>query len=130
MKTTAATLALTVSLIGIMTSFDVARGATALALVHVDVAIVAKGYRITELLGRAVYNDKNEKIGSLEDIMISQDGNAMFAILQVGGFLGLGGHLVAVPYKNLVMKEPENKFVLRGASKEALGALSEFKYTR
>lgn len=117
-----------VSLSAIAPSFDAAHAATALAIVHVDVAVVAKGYRTTELVGRSVYNDKNEKIGTLDDIMIAQDGAAMFGIVQVGGFLGLGGHLVAVPYKSLVMKDTENKIVLPGASKQALTAMTEFKY--
>lgn len=122
-------LVLAISLSGMAASFDAAHAATAVALVHVDIAVVAKGYRTTELVGRNVYNDKNEKIGTLDDIMISQDGAAMFGIVQVGGFLGLGGHLVAVPYKSLVMKDSENKIVLPGASKQALGALAEFKYS-
>lgn len=122
-------LILAVSLSGIAPSFNAAHAVTAVTLVHVDVAVVAKGYRTTELVGRNVYNDKNEKIGTLDDIMISQDGAAMFGIVQVGGFLGLGGHLVAVPYKSLVMKDAENKIVLPGASKQALSALTEFKYS-
>jgi hypothetical protein len=60
--------------------------------------------------------------------MISKDGNAMFAILQVGSFLGLGGKLVAVPYKSLVIKDAGKTIILRGGSREALGALVEFKY--
>ena len=121
---------LALSLGGIAPSFEAAQAATAVAVVHVDVAVVAKGYRTTELVGRNVYNDKNEKIGSLDDIMISQDGTAMFGIIQVGSFLGLGGHLVAVPYKSLVMKDSEKKILLPGASKQAVGAMNEFKYAR
>ena len=120
---------LAVSLSGIAPSFEAAHAATAVTLVRVEVAVVAKGYRTTELVGRDVYNDKNEKVGSLDDIMISQDGAAMFGIVQVGGFLGLGGRLVAVPYKSLVMKDSEKKIVLPGASKQALGGLAEFKYS-
>jgi sporulation protein YlmC with PRC-barrel domain len=105
-----------------------ALAADAIALVHVDVTVVAQGYRTSELLHRTVYNDKNEKIGTFDDLMISKDGKALAAILQVGGFLGLGGHLVAVPYKSVVMKDNENKILLPGATKEALGALGEFHY--
>jgi sporulation protein YlmC with PRC-barrel domain len=96
-------------------------------LVRVDVVVVASGYRTTELVGRSVYNDKSDKIGTLDDIIISTDGNALSAILQVGGFLGIGGRLVAVPYKSLVIND--QKITLRGATKEALGGLQEFKYS-
>jgi len=41
-------------------------------LVKVDVAVVAKGYRASKLIGSSVINDKNEKIGSLDDIIIDQ----------------------------------------------------------
>ena|SRR5258706_5139449 len=110
----------------IIIPLQTARAAT--ALVRVDVAVVAQGYRTTELLSKSVYNDKNEKIGTFDDLMISKDGKALVAVLQVGGFLGLGGHLVAVPYKSLVFKDTENKIILPGASKENLAALIEFHY--
>lgn len=120
--------ALTLAVAGVATPLEAVHAEPAIALVRVDVTVVAKGYRATGLIGHSVRNDKNDKIGSLDDLMISKDGNAMFAILQVGSFLGLGGKLVAVPYKGLVIKDAGNTIILRGGSKEALGALVEFKY--
>jgi hypothetical protein len=69
----------------------------AVQLAKVDVSVVAKGYRASKLTGTTVMNDKNETIGKLDDIIISPDNRAMFAVLQVGNFLGMGGRLVAVP---------------------------------
>jgi hypothetical protein len=99
----------------------------AVQLVVVDVATVAKGYRASKLLHASVRNDKNEKIGSIDDIIIGHD-RLLFAVLQVGGFLGLGAHLVAVPYQSLVLNEEGNKIVLPGASKDELKKLPEFGY--
>jgi sporulation protein YlmC with PRC-barrel domain len=96
-------------------------------LVKVDVAVVAKGYRASKLIGAGVTNDKNEKIGSLDDIIIDQK-QVLFAVLQVGGFLGIGKHLVAVPYDSLQISEDGKKVALPGASKDELKKLSEFKY--
>lgn len=96
-------------------------------LVKVDVTILAKGYRVSKLIGSAVTNDKNEKIGSIDDMIVDHK-NILFAVLQVEGFLGLGAHLVAVPYDSLVLGETGKKVQLPGASKEQLKALSEFKY--
>jgi sporulation protein YlmC with PRC-barrel domain len=96
-------------------------------LVKVDVAVVAKGYRASKLIGSGVTNEKNEKIGSLDDIIIDQK-QVMFAVLQVGGFLGIGSHLVAIPYTNLQLSEDGKKIALPGASKDELKKLSEFKY--
>jgi sporulation protein YlmC with PRC-barrel domain len=95
--------------------------------VQVDLNVVAKGYRVSKLLGSAVYNDKNEKIGSLDDI-ISHNKQLSFVVLQVGGFLGVGVRLVVVPYENLNIDENGTKITLPGASKDELKKLSEFQY--
>lgn len=99
----------------------------AVQLVKVDVAVVAKGFRARKMLGSAVTNDKKENIGSLEDMIVDEK-KQIFAVLQVGGFLGLGGHLVAVPYDSLKVSEDGKKIELPGASREALTGLAEFHY--
>jgi len=76
--------------------------AQAVDLVTVDVKAVARGYRTSQLVGRDVVNDKNERIGTIDDIIIGCD-RVLYAVLQVGGFLGVGGRLVAVPFQNLVL---------------------------
>jgi hypothetical protein len=97
-------------------------------LVVVDVAAVARGYRASKLRNAAVYNEANEHIGTIDDIIIGRD-KVLFAILQVGGFLGVGGRLVAVPYQSLNLDGPEGKVILPGASKDELKRLPEFQYT-
>ena len=97
-------------------------------LVQVDLSVVGQGYRMSKILGSGVVNDKSEKIGTLDDV-ISDKKQLNFAILQVGGFLGLGGRLVAVPYESLVIDDKGQKITLPGASKEALKNLAEFHYT-
>ncbi|MDA9406087.1 PRC-barrel domain-containing protein [Bradyrhizobium sp. CCBAU 45384] len=99
------------------------------ALVKVDLNVVAQGYRMSKLIGSTVINDKNEKIGSLDDVIAAKDKKQLdFAILQVGGFLGVGGHLVAVPFDSLAIDDAGSKITLPGASKEELKKLSEFHY--
>ena len=99
----------------------------AVQLVTVDVNVVAQGYRVSKLTGNSVTNDKNEKVGTLDDFVIGHD-RSLFAILQVGGFLGIGSRLVAVPYESLVINDETRKIELPGASKEELKKLAEFKY--
>jgi sporulation protein YlmC with PRC-barrel domain len=99
----------------------------AVELVAVDVTTLAKGYRTSKLSGSPVMNDKNEKIGTIDDFIIDRE-RVLFSVLQVGGFLGIGGHLVAVPYKSLVFDESGSKIVLPNATKEELKKLPEFKY--
>lgn len=103
--------------------------AQAVSLIRVDISKVAKGYRASKLINASVSNDKNEKIGTLDDIIIdAAQKNALFAVLQVGGFLGLGGRLVAVPYESIQISEDGKKVVLPGATKDELKKLAEFKY--
>lgn len=97
-------------------------------LVVVDVAAVANGYRASKLRNEAVYNDKNERIGTVDDIIIGRD-RVLFAVLDVGGFLGIGAHKVAVPYQSLNLDGPGGKIILPGASKDELKRLPEFQYT-
>jgi sporulation protein YlmC with PRC-barrel domain len=97
------------------------------ALLKVDVSVVAKGYRASKLIGSGVVNDKNEKIGNLDDIIVDQK-QVLFAVLQVGGFLGIGSRLVAVPYDNLKIDDAGRRIELPGASREELKKADEFKY--
>jgi hypothetical protein len=97
------------------------------ALVRVDVQAVAKGWRTSKLNGSNVTNEQDEKIGTIDDIVIGKD-RVLFSILQVGGFLGLGGRLVAVPFQSLELDDTGRKIVLRGATKDALKNLPEFTY--
>ena len=99
----------------------------AVRLVTVDVSTVAQGYRASKLTGSGVTNEKNEKIGTIDDFIIARN-RSLFAVLQVGGFLGIGGHLVAVPYDSLVIDDEGSKIQLPGASKDELKKLTEFKY--
>ena len=96
-------------------------------VVVVDVVAVADGYRVSKLRGTKVVNSKNEKIGEVDDLVIGKD-RVMFAILQVGGFLGLGSRLIAVPYTSLQISDDGARIVLPGATKQQLEQLPEFKY--
>lgn len=99
------------------------------ALVKVDLSVVAKGYRMSKLIGSSVTNDQSEKIGTIDDLIADKDKKLVsFAVLQVGGFLGLGGHLVVVPYDSLVIDDTGQKIMLPGATKDALKKLAEFNY--
>jgi hypothetical protein len=97
------------------------------ALVVVDVVAVAEGYRVSKLRGQTVYNPQNEKIGELDDLIVGKD-RVLFGILQVGGFLGIGSYLIAVPYNSLQIGNDGKRIVLPGATKESVKRLPEFKY--
>jgi hypothetical protein len=77
-----------------------------------------------------VVNDKKESIGTIDDLIVGRDDSVLFAVLQIGGFLGLGGRMVAVPYSALVLQEKDDwlNIVLPGASRESLERLPAFEY--
>ena len=54
-------------------------------------------WRASKVVGLNVYNDNNENLGSINDLIMDKSGNIKAAVLGVGGFLGVGAHLVAVP---------------------------------
>jgi sporulation protein YlmC with PRC-barrel domain len=94
-------------------------------LVSVDVRAVSQGYRASELRGRPVRNHLGEAVGRIDDIVIGQD-RRVFAIISVGGFLGLGDQKVAVAFGSLRITGA--RIVLPGATKQALSFLPEFRY--
>ena len=79
-----------------------------------------------DIIGKAVYNDNNEKIGDVNDVIFSRNNSASFVVIGVGGFLGMGEHDVAVPLSRI--KHDNDKLILAGATKEALKSMPEFKY--
>ena len=102
---------------GVPQSVDIAR---------VNVQRLPAGYRASKVIGSSVLNDANESIGKVDDLLVSGDGKPPFAVLSVGGFLGLDSHLVVVPYQNLSLIN--DKIVFPGATKDTLKMLPEFKY--
>ncbi len=100
------------------------------AIIGVSVtAISTSGYRASKLIGADVYNKEGDNIGSIDDFIVGGDKEISFAIISVGGFLGLGDRLVAVPAKLFTSNE-KNEVVLPKASKEDLEALPAFKYAK
>ena len=102
-------------------------GKATIGVTVAETQLVATGYRASRLLHQDVYNDKGEKVGKVDDLVISTDGKLSTAIVNVGGFLGVGKHLVAIPVREFAHIAP--KAVLPKASKDELKALPKFEYT-
>ena len=82
-----------------------------------------------QLLGQPVYNDKSERIGTVDDVVIAPDMARSYAIIGIGAFLGVGKRDVVVRLNQLV-RQADGEFVLGGATKDALKALPSFEYAR
>lgn len=95
----------------------------------VDSVRLNEGRRASKVIGSTVYGgDGAESIGSVDDIIIPRDGGNPVAVLSVGGFLGIGAKLVAVPYERLQHNAERDRWMLPGATKEALTALPTYSY--
>jgi hypothetical protein len=104
-------------------------GSTLLAVSVTEAREVADGWSAKrQILGHAVFNDQNEKIGAVDDIIIAPDKSVTYAIIGVGGFLGVARHNVAIRVNQL--KVDGDKLVLPGATKDALKQAPEFEYAR
>lgn len=99
------------------------------ALTPLEATEVARGYRAEALKLKPVVNDKKETIGRINDFIFGKDGN-IYAVLTVGDFVGLSGHLVAIPFRSLKLDDPSGYIVLPGASRAALEKLPVFVSNR
>jgi hypothetical protein len=97
-------------------------------IVKVDVQKVAAGYRASKVIGNSVLNDANETIGKIDDLLVTRDGKEPYVVLSIGGFLGMGTHMVIVRYDSL--KFDDNKIVLPGGTKDGLKMLPTFEYSK
>lgn len=84
------------------------------------------GQRLSKLIGGAVVNDQNQRVGTIDDLILTADDKVTMAIVSVGGFLGMGSKLVAVPWTQLT--QTGDHLVLPGATKESLAAAPSFQY--
>ena len=74
-------------------------------------------WRASKIVGLSVYNDRNESVGSINDLLTDRNGNIKAVVLGVGGFLGVGEHLVAVPFDKIkFVNEPVAYTGTAGAS--------------
>src|ERR1700722_19423712 len=58
-------------------------------------------WRASKVVGLNVYNDSNQSIGSINDLLADKSGNIKAVVIGVGGFLGVGEHLVAIPFDKI-----------------------------
>ena len=79
-------------------------------------------------LGKAVYNESKQKVGTITDLLVAPDTSVAFVVIGAGGFVGLGRHNVAVRTGDLQVDN--GKFVLPGATKKSLKAAPKLEYPK
>jgi sporulation protein YlmC with PRC-barrel domain len=82
-------------------------------------------WRASKVVGLNVYNDNNESLGSINDLLTDKSGNIKAAVISVGGFLGVGTHLVAVPFDKIkFVNEPVAYTGVAGAGSRPMTSTS------
>jgi sporulation protein YlmC with PRC-barrel domain len=105
-------------------------GSSKLGVAVEEVKLVAVGWSARkDIIGKAVYNENNQRVGRIEDLIVAPDSAVSFAIVGAGGFAGLGRHDVAIPVQQIQLQD-DGKFILPGATKDAIKALPKFEYAK
>ena len=86
---------------------------------------------VTNYYKQNVYDTADNKIGTVDDVLVDKTGKIHAAMVGVGGFLGMGEKDVAVPFDALNLTQKNNKWYLTmNATKDELKSAPGFKYDR
>ena len=102
-------------------------GSTLLGVSYAEMRDVTLGWSAKrQILGHPVYNNMDERVGSVDDIIVTTDKSVSYAVINAGSFLAVAKHNVAVPVSQFQLSG--DKLVLPGATRDALKAAPEFDY--
>jgi len=102
-------------------------GSTLLGVTYGELRDVTLGWSAKrQILGRPVYNNQDERVGTVDDIIVTTDKSVSYAIVNASGFLATAKHNVAVPVSRFKLNG--DKLLLPDATREALKAAPEFEY--
>lgn len=106
---------------------QVAGGTTTVDTSVTESTKLAMGWSVKKtLMGKTIYNETGEKVGKVEDLIISPDKNLTYVIVGAGGFIGIGRHDVAIPVTQI--QDKAGKLVMAGATKDMIKAMPKFEY--
>jgi sporulation protein YlmC with PRC-barrel domain len=104
-------------------------GSTLLGVSYGELRDVTLGWSATrQILGHPVYNNMDERVGSVDDIIVTTEKSVSYAIINAGGFLAVAKHNVAIPVSQF--KLDGDKLILPGATRDALKAAPQFEYAK
>ena len=106
---------------------QVAGSTTTFGVTVTEASEVARGWSVKKgILGKTVYDDAGQKIGSVQDLIITPENHVSYVIVGAGGFIGMGRHDVAIPIAQI--HDKGGKIVMPGATKEIVKAMPPFDY--
>lgn len=107
-----------------------APAATASPAASSDKMMLKGKWRASKLMGVDVYNEANEKLGDINELILDKDGKVNAVVIGVGGFLGMGQKNVAVPFDKIsATQNPQDGTIKLTTTEtaESLKAAPEFK---
>ena len=129
MKSPLVRLAAMAALTACLTGTVLAQGALqTLSVMTIDTTTLQSGYRASKVIGANVVNEAKEVVGKIDDLIIAPSDKIPFAVISVGGFLGVGTKYVVVQASLLEISS--TTILLPGATKEALKALPPYEYSK
>ena len=125
---TSATIALTAALCGALpAAAQVAGGTTTVDARIVESTQITTGWSVKKtLMNKTIYNDTGQKVGNVDDLIISPDKKVTYIIIGAGGFVGIGRHDEAIPVAQI--QDQSGRLVMAGATKEMIKSMPEFTY--
>ena len=94
---------------------------------NIDIAVVASGWSVIDVLRGHVYNSSDEFVGYVHDAIVLPDGSTSYVIVNVAGWLNIAAKLIALPVEAFGIRNDGN-LVLPNATKDNLKALPRFYY--
>jgi hypothetical protein len=102
-------------------------GTFTLGVESIEYQAIAEGWSARkQIIRHDVYNESGERVGRVDDLIITPGNAVSFAIVGVGGFIGVRRHHVAIPVNALSPRD--DYFELRGATKALIKSLPAFEY--
>lgn len=94
-------------------------------------AVPAAALTVSTYYNEDVYDNQNNKIGDVDDILLEKDGRVSAVIIGVGGFLGAGEKDVAVPFNALKLTEKDgDRYLVMNTTKESLEKAPGYTFDR
>lgn len=81
------------------------RAAPAATAQPADKMMLKDNWRASKLMGLNVYNEANEKLGDINELLVDKSGKINAVVIGIGGFLGMGEHDIAVSMDKLKFVE-------------------------
>ncbi len=104
-------------------------GSTTSGIVTTDTRAIVVGWSTKRgLLGKAIFNESGQKVGTVVDLIITRDNNTPYLIVGAGGFVGIGRHDVATPIS--AVQEQGQRLIWVGATRENVKSMPHIMYAK